>query len=117
VHALFPPEEHRFGVHAGDTETSMMLALRAERVRMDLAQNFRSTSQDRAEGFEILGNGKSAKLGWQMQDYNRHGAAGNAAVATEEKGQALLDASGRALAQLLGEIDRLPPGTLSDQVA
>jgi creatinine amidohydrolase len=83
---------------------------------MDLAQNFRSTSQDRAESFEILGNGKSAKLGWQMQDYNRHGAAGNALAASAEKGQALLDASGRALAQLLGEIDRLPPETLSDSV-
>jgi creatinine amidohydrolase len=83
---------------------------------MDKAQNFRSTSQDRAERFEILGNGKSAKLGWQMQDYNRHGAAGNAAAATAGKGQALLDASGRALAQLLDEIDRLPPNTLSDSV-
>lgn len=28
VNALFSAEEHRFGVHAGDTETSMMLALR-----------------------------------------------------------------------------------------
>jgi creatinine amidohydrolase len=116
LQALFPPEEHRFGVHAGDIETSMMRALRPETVRMALAQNFRSTSQDRAEHFAILGNGKSAKLGWQMQDYNRQGAAGNAAAATAEKGQAVLDASGRALAQLLGEIDRLPPDTLSDQV-
>ena len=28
VNGLFPPEEHRFGIHAGDMETSMMLALR-----------------------------------------------------------------------------------------
>jgi creatinine amidohydrolase len=83
---------------------------------MDRAKNFRSTSQDRAARFEILGNGKSAKLGWQMQDYNRHGAAGNAAAATAAKGQALLDASGRALAQLLIELDQLPPDTLNDQV-
>jgi len=116
VNALFSAEEHRFGVHAGDTETSMMLALRPGTVHMDKAQNFRSTAQDRAERFEILGNGKSAKLGWQMQDYNRLGAAGHAAAATVAKGQALLDASGRALAQLLAEIDRLPANTLSDSV-
>ncbi len=115
VNALFSAEEHRFGVHAGDTETSMMLALRPERVRMDLAQNFRSTSQDRAERFEILGNGKSAKLGWQMQDYNRAGAVGNAAAATADKGAALLDAAARALAQLLAEIAQLPPDTLTSQ--
>ena len=40
----------------------------------------------------------------------------NAAAATVEKGQALLQASGRALAQLLSEIDRLPPNTLTDQI-
>ena len=116
VNALFSAEEHRFGVHAGDTETSMMLALRPDRVRMAHAQNFRSASQDRAERFEILGNGKSAKLGWQMQDYNRQGAAGNAAAATVVKGQALLEASGGALAQLLLEVDRLPADTLRNQV-
>jgi creatinine amidohydrolase len=116
VNALFSAEEQRFGVHAGDVETSMMRALRPERVRMDAAQNFRSASQDRAERFEILGNGRSAKLGWQMQDYNPHGAAGNARLATVEKGQALREAAGRALAQLLVEMDQLPPDTLTDRI-
>lgn len=117
VNALFSAQEHRFGVHAGDVETSMMRALRPERVRMDAAQKFRSTSQDRAERFDILGNGRSAKLGWQMQDYNAQGAAGNAAAATPEKGQALLDAAGRALAALLVEVDQLPSDTLRQQTA
>ena len=112
VNALFSADEHRFGVHAGDVETSMMLALRPERVRMNEAQNFHSTSQDRAAKFPILGNGQSAKLAWQMQDYNPHGAAGNAAAATPEKGQALVQAAGRALARLLVEIDQLPADTL-----
>ena len=116
MNALFSPEEHRFGVHAGDIETSMMLALRPQHVRMERAQNFRSTAQDRAEQFGILGNGKSAKLGWQMQDYNLHGAAGNAAAATPPKGQAVLEAAGRALAQLLAEMDRLPTHTLRHQI-
>ena len=117
VHALFGAAEHRFGIHAGDIETSMMLALRPEVVRMAQARNFHSTSQDRAAAFAILGNGKSAKLGWQMQDYNPAGAVGDAAAATAEKGRAVVDAAGRALAQLLAEIDRLPPGTLTSQTA
>jgi len=112
VNALFGADEHRFGVHAGDVETSMMLALRPEQARMAMAQNFHSTSRDRADQFQILGNGKSAKLAWQMQDYNPHGAAGNAAAANADKGQALLQAAGRALAGLLAEIDRLPADTL-----
>ena len=117
LNALFSADEHRFGIHAGDVETSLMLALRPERVRMALAQDFPSSSQVRAARFPTLGNGRSAKLGWMMQDYNPHGAVGNAAAATAEKGQALLDAAGRALARLLTEIDQLPPDTLSEQTA
>lgn len=112
LNALFPPEEHRFGVHAGAVETSMMLALRPERVRMAQAQHFVSSAQQRAAQFPILGNGKSAKLAWQMQDYHPQGAAGNAAAAQAGHGQALVQAAGRALAQLLAEIDRLPADTL-----
>ena len=110
--ALFSDHEHRFGVHAGDVETSVMLALKPQAVRMAEAQNFQSTSEERAANFPILGNGKSAKLAWQMQDYNPLGAAGNAAAATAEKGQALLDAAGQSLAQLFMEIDQLPANTL-----
>ena len=113
----FSADEHRFGIHAGEIETSMMLALKPEQVDMSQAQDFHSTSQDRAQKFSILGDGRSAKLGWQMQDYNPHGAVGNAAAATAENGQALLKAAGRSLAQLLAEIDQLPSDTLSNKTA
>ena len=112
AHALFSDHEHRFGVHAGDIETSVMLALKPQAVRMNKAENFKSSSEDRAQLFPILGNGRSAKLAWQMQDYNPAGAAGNAAAATAQKGQVVLKAAGRSLAQLLLEIDRLPADTL-----
>jgi creatinine amidohydrolase len=115
LNSLFSPHEHRFGVHAGDVETSAMLALQPHRVRMDLAQNFASSAEQRAANFPILGNGRSAKLAWQMQDYNPAGAAGNAAAATAQKGQALIEAAGRSLAQLLLEIDRLPASTLKNE--
>jgi creatinine amidohydrolase len=112
ANALFIPQEHRFGIHAGDIETSMMLALDAARVDMRQAHNFHSAAQDRAQRFDILGNGKSAKLAWQMQDYNPAGAVGNAANATADKGHALVSAAAQALARLLAEIDQLPPDTL-----
>lgn len=112
ANALFGADEHRFGVHAGDIETSMMLALDPAHVRMENAHDFASTAQERARSYAILGNGKSAKLGWQMQDYNAAGAAGNAAAATAAKGQTLVDVAGRALARLLAEIEQLPLSTL-----
>ncbi len=112
VMGLFPAHEHRFGIHAGDIETSMMLALDTKHVDMSQAQNFHSSSQDRAAKYPVLGNGTSAKLGWQMQDYNPQGAAGNAAVATAEKGHALINAAGLQLANLLKEVSELPLSTL-----
>ena len=112
TNALFSPQEHRFGIHAGDIETSMMLALDPAQVDMGQAQDFDSAAQVRSTRFAMLGNGKSAKLGWQMQDYNPAGAVGNAANATADKGQVMVDAAGRALASLLSEIDRLPADTL-----
>ncbi len=112
VMAQFSADEHRFGIHAGDIETSMMLALSPQQVDMKAAQNFASTSQDRAKHFAILGNGKSAKLGWHMQDYNPHGAAGNAAAATSAKGEALVHSAGEQLARLLQELIALPLSTV-----
>ncbi len=113
VLGMFPPDEHRFGIHAGDMETSMMLALREKYVDMAQARDFKSTAQERAAHYPILGNGSSAKLGWQVQDYNAMGAAGNAAAATAAKGQAIIDAAGLQLARLLQEISSLPLSTLN----
>ena len=114
---LFPPEEHRFGIHAGDMETSMMLALEEKsgdrHVDMRQARNFTSTAQERAARYPILGNGSGAKLAWQVQDYNAMGAAGNAAIATAAKGHALINAAGLQLAGLLREISDLPLSTLN----
>ena len=115
VRALFSAEEHRFGIHGGEIETSLMLALRAQHVEMTQACDFKSTSQQRAARYPILGNGTSAKLGWQMQDYNTLGAAGNAAAATADKGRATLQAAGHQLALLLQELSQLPLSTLVDE--
>ena len=113
--AQFSAGEHRFGVHAGEIETSMMLALTPQLVRMGEAKDFPSTSKKRAADYAILGNGKSAKLGWAMEDYNAEGAAGNAAAATAAKGQAVIDAAAQQLALLLAEVSRLPLDTANTQ--
>ncbi|MFD1712419.1 creatininase family protein [Ottowia sp. GY511] len=112
VMARFSAEEQRFGVHGGEVETAMMLALKPRLVRTSKAQAFASSSQTRAQNFAILGNGRSAKLAWAAQDLNAEGATGNAAAAKVDDGLALIEAAGRSLAQLLEEIDRLPPDTL-----
>lgn len=115
LEAQFSAREQRFGIHAGDVETSMMLALRPGTVDMSQARDFASSSELRAGRHALLGNGRSAKLGWQMQDYNPAGAAGNAAAATADKGRALVEAAAGQLARLLVELAGLPLSTLVDR--
>ena len=114
ISGMFSAEEQRFGVHAGDLETSVMLAIDPGHVNMATAANFPSTAQLRASSYAILGNGKTAKFAWQIQDYNPAGAAGNSAAATAKKGNEVLGAAGRALAALLSEIERLGLSTLNN---
>jgi creatinine amidohydrolase len=111
VQGLFSAQEHRFGIHGGEIETSMMLHLAPATVRMEEARDWRSSSQDRAEAHAILGNGRSAKMGWAIEDYHPAGAVGNAAAATADKGRAVVQAAGEALAQLLSELHALPSST------
>ena len=108
VMARFDAHERRFGVHAGQVETALMLACAPQAVRMQAAQNFASSSQERARDFAVLGNGRSAKFAWAAQDLNPQGATGQASAATAADGQALIAAAGRALAALLEEMARLP---------
>jgi creatinine amidohydrolase len=109
VMGLFSAEEHRFGAHAGAIETAMMLALSPQDVRMAQAQNFPSAAQKKAALFPILGDGRSAKQGWHMQDYNPDGATGNALTAQADHGQALVQAAGSQLARMLREVVEHPP--------
>ncbi len=106
--APFDAHEQRYGVHAGQVETAMMRHLAPELVRMEHAQNFTSRSSERMLKHPTLGNGRSAKLGWSMADYNPLGACGNAAAATVEQGRVLVEAAGRGLAQVLSECATVP---------
>lgn len=112
VQAQFSAQEHRFGIHGGEIETSMMLHLAPATVHMEHAQDWRSSSQDRAERYPTLGNGRSAKMGWAIEDYHPSGAVGQASAATADKGKMVVEAAAAALVQLLQELYALPLSTL-----
>jgi creatinine amidohydrolase len=104
---LFSPEEERFGIHAGEMETSVMLALVPDRVDMGQARDFHPWVADLAQGNHHLGLTPAGRIGWQAQDMNPWGACGNAAAATPEKGWAVLDHAGREVARLLVEVQHV----------
>ncbi|MET1412844.1 creatininase family protein [Roseibium sp. HPY-6] len=102
---LFPEDEFTYGIHGGDIETSLMLHLHPELVRMDLARDFTSEQQSYLKEFKHLrGHGK-AQYGWKAQDLNELGALGNAGRATAEKGCQSLDHAAREFVELLKDVD------------
>ena len=111
---LLDAGEARHGIHAGEMETAMMLALRPDLVAMNRAGDFRPLNARLAAGNRHLGLGPSGKLGWQAQDLHPAGAAGNAAAATAEKGRAFIDHAARELVVLLQEVAALPLSILDN---
>ncbi|SHM47589.1 creatininase family protein [Roseibium suaedae] len=101
---LFPEEEFTYGIHGGDVETSIMLHLHPELVRMDLAEDFKSAQQDFIKEFKYLRGHGAQQFGWKAQDLGAKGALGNAANATADKGRQSLDRAAHAFVDLLKDI-------------
>ena len=103
---LFDKRELAHGIHAGEGETSVMLATRGHLVDMSLARDFTSRSEQWARDHDYLGAGATpVKLGWLIQDLNPDGACGNAAGADAEKGERLLERGVEHFIAMLREID------------
>ncbi len=103
---MFDEREMVHGIHAGDLETSLMMALTPNDVKADRRQNFVSLTETLAVENRYLSITPKGKLGWQTQDLNPLGACGDATLASAEKGHAVLDFVSSRFVELLEEVDR-----------
>ncbi|WP_299722741.1 creatininase family protein [uncultured Tateyamaria sp.] len=98
----FDPAALAHDLHAGDVETSAMLAARPDLVRMEHALNFTTRIATWESAGHLTGlTGQPARPGWIIDDLNPEGALGDAASATPNKGQELLDSAGARFARWL----------------
>lgn len=99
--------EKRVGIHGGDLETSLVMAIKRSWVDMDQAPreipNF-------PEGKYL--NFKNKPIAWVMSDISSTGIVGNASAATEEKGRKMLKLGGAVLAQTFQEIAAFDMGSI-----
>ena len=103
-------EEKAFGIHAGEIETSVMLALRPDLVDMSKARTFPSFQEQLHNNAQFLRAYGPHAFGWSMRDLNADGATGNAANATAETGHKLIDHAVAGLIALLREIHAFDVG-------
>src|SRR3979490_1656826 len=110
---FFSAEELRHGIHGGAVETSIMLAKYPQHVRNNEIADFRPASIAMEKDFRQLSAHRPAPFAWQAQDLHPSGAAGDATLASAEKGQRLLDHGARAFCELLADVDNFDVKTLS----
>ncbi|MEP1209621.1 MAG: creatininase family protein [Rhizobiaceae bacterium] len=106
--------EEAFGIHGGDIETSVMLALHPELVDMGQAREFDNLQEDLTHNFKHLRAYGPHAFGWKAADLNPHGVTGNAALATAEKGEALIELALNGLTELLEDVASFDLGLLKD---
>ncbi|HET7717698.1 MAG TPA: creatininase family protein, partial [Bauldia sp.] len=105
-------DEGLYGIHGGEIETSIMLHLRPDLVRMEHAVDFRSTQLDFIGAYAHLRAHGATQFGWKAQDLNPAGTVGNASLATAEKGRAVVDHQAAAFVALCRDVHAFDPGRL-----
>jgi len=110
----FERMEQRHGVHAGDVETSLVLADRPETVRMERAAPAVPVTVRMAKDFKWLSAFRPAGFGWMTQDLHPAGAVGDATLATAQKGEQALAHGASAFVELLQDVDRFDLARLAD---
>eukprot|EP00762_Andalucia_godoyi_P005832 ANDGO_06926.mRNA.1 Putative mycofactocin system creatinine amidohydrolase family protein MftE len=82
-----------YGIHGGTLETSMVMFLRPDLVRMDKLCDFPSQDEQHVAEFTYLSaEARSlARFAWMSEDLNPTGVVGEAYLATAEKGKLAID--------------------------
>lgn len=114
---LFDKHERTHGIHGGEIETSVMLALHPDLVQMEHAKNFVPLSVELEKAGGLLTPEGAVGFGWQAQDICQEGACGNAAAADARRGEILMDRASNALLKLCEEISRFPMENLRKAAA
>ncbi len=106
---LYADLDANHGIHAGDIETSLMLHFRPDLVDMSKAGRFEpSTVAMAGDGYKWLRPTGLHAHAWMAQDVHASGAAGDASLATAEKGKATAAFQARGFVELLADVARFP---------
>jgi len=100
---LISPQEAEYGLHAGDAETSLLLAILPDQVKME--RSVKEYPQDLPQDSLLSMEGK-LPFAWVTRDLTVSGVLGDATVATKEKGEKLLDSVSDGWVQVIKDIHK-----------
>ena len=100
-------DEQRFGFHAGELETSLVLAIKPELVDMSRAVRHIARFPDTDTLLNYFGPAATA---WLADDWSESGVFGDATLGTVEKGEAMLEHASQKLVKLVEVISTFEVG-------
>ena len=105
---LITAQELEYGIHAGDAETSIMLSLLPEQVKMqDAVKEYpQGLPQD-----SLLNMEGKLPFAWLTRELSKTGVMGDATVATTEKGDRILQSLAMGWVQVIKDIYRFEQPT------
>ena len=101
VGEMLTPKEQEYGIHAGDAETSIMLSLLPEQVKME--QAVKEYPQGLPEDSLLDMEGK-LPFAWLTRELSKSGVMGDATVASKEKGDRILESVANGWVQVIQDI-------------
>ena len=98
---LLTPQEGELGIHAGDAETSLMLALLPDQVKMALAvrEYPRNLPQN-----SLLSMERKLPFAWLTREVSTTGTIGDATTASKEKGDRILESLAQGWVEAITEV-------------
>ncbi|HEY9638626.1 MAG TPA: creatininase family protein [Coleofasciculaceae cyanobacterium] len=98
---LLTPKELEYGIHAGDAETSLLLSILPDQVKMEraVAEYPYGLPED-----SLLSMEGKLPFAWLTRDLTKSGVLGDATVATKEKGDRLLESVSDGWVQVIKDI-------------
>jgi creatinine amidohydrolase len=100
---LLSPQEAELGIHAGDAETSLLLSILPDQVKMEAAVKEYPQALPENSLLSMEGN---LPFAWTTQDLSQSGVLGDPTVATKEKGDRILASLAQGWVEVIRDLHK-----------
>ena len=100
---IIPKKELLYGYHGGEFETSIMLHLHPELIKINKIKKSNLSSDVNSK--KIISYEKTIKRAWNTKDLSKTGIIGNPTNSSKDKGKKILDLTSRTLKKIIDEMN------------